>query len=166
MKKGFTLIELMVVITIIGLLATILIANVNTARERGRDAKRVADIHQIQTALHLYGANLRPEAYPVGDDAAALNNLVSAGYMAVIPKDPSGASYQYKGVSSCGMTCNAYHLGASLELTNTFNPVLNGDKDCDPGDGCFVGIETNITGDDGAGCMGETSLHCYDISNL
>ena len=165
-KRAFTLIELMVVVAIIGLLATILLANVNTARERGRDSKRVADIQQIQNALHLYGANLRPEAYPEGDDSTALNDLVLAGYITVIPKDPSGTEYQYKGTGSCGATCNAYHLGASLELGNTFNKELDGDRDCDSGDGCFGAVDTNIAGDDGAGCMGETTLHCYDISNL
>src|SRR3989344_2966865 len=51
---GFTLIELLVVIAIIGLLASIVLASLNTARRKSRDARRLADIKQIQVALELY----------------------------------------------------------------------------------------------------------------
>ena len=54
MKKGFTLIELLVVIAIIGILASVVLASLNSARKKSRDARRVADIKQIQLALELY----------------------------------------------------------------------------------------------------------------
>ncbi|MCX6794580.1 MAG: prepilin-type N-terminal cleavage/methylation domain-containing protein [Candidatus Falkowbacteria bacterium] len=53
-KPGFTLIELLVVIAIIGLLSTLSILALNSARARARDAKRIADVKQIQTALEMY----------------------------------------------------------------------------------------------------------------
>ena len=50
-KKGFTIIELLVVISIIGLLSTISVVSLNGARIKSRDAKRVSDIKQIKTGL-------------------------------------------------------------------------------------------------------------------
>lgn len=52
--KGFTLIELLVVIAIIGLLSSIVLASLNMARAKARDAKRLSDMHQMQIALELY----------------------------------------------------------------------------------------------------------------
>jgi len=53
-QKGFTLIELLVVIAIIALLSTTVMSSLSSARSKGRDAARVAEIRSIQTALEMY----------------------------------------------------------------------------------------------------------------
>jgi prepilin-type N-terminal cleavage/methylation domain-containing protein len=53
-KKGFTLIELLVVIAIIAILSTVVMTGLNSARAKGRDAKRLSDIKSLQKALDLY----------------------------------------------------------------------------------------------------------------
>lgn len=67
-QRGFTLIELLVVIAIIGLLSTLAVVALNSARAKSRDAKRIADVKQMQTALELYFNDAG--SYPV--DATAI----------------------------------------------------------------------------------------------
>ena len=52
-SKGFTLIELLVVIAIIGILSSVVLASLNTARQKGRDARRLQDLKSIVTAVAL-----------------------------------------------------------------------------------------------------------------
>ena len=53
-KKGFTLIELIVAAAIIGILASIVMASLNEARKKARDAQRMSDLQQVQLALRQY----------------------------------------------------------------------------------------------------------------
>jgi prepilin-type N-terminal cleavage/methylation domain-containing protein len=86
-QKGFTLIELLVVIAIIGLLSTLAVVALNNARQKSRDAKRVSDIKQIQTALELYynDANGYPAAVTTGQSIS----YNGTSYMSVVPSNPT-----------------------------------------------------------------------------
>jgi type II secretion system protein G len=106
MKKGFTLIELLVVIAIIGILSSVVLASLNSARQKARDARRVSDIGQLALALEMYYNDYT--AYPL--TAATLSPLVTAGFLPVLPVDPStGAGYTYTG------TASDYCLSTTLE---------------------------------------------------
>lgn len=117
-QKGFTLIELLVVIAIIGLLSSVVITSLNSARVRARDARRIADLHQIQLALELYySAN---GYYPQSDCgwdcngyrysyATASWNAFAvdlAPYMKTVPVDPSNSS-----CAPWGASCYSYAYG-------------------------------------------------------
>jgi prepilin-type N-terminal cleavage/methylation domain-containing protein len=82
-KKGFTLVELLVVIAIIGLLSTIAVVSLTSARGKARDAKRVADMRQLQTALEQFynDNNGYPAVGVVGTypSLAAANDVVLGG---------------------------------------------------------------------------------------
>lgn len=124
-QKGFTLIELLVVIAIIGLLSTLAVVALNNARSKSRDAKRVSDIKQIQTALELYYND--QNSYPVVGTAVVLGDtnqkcldtegwdvVGCAGatkYMGLVPSNPlpNGANYSYTG------TASTYSITFSLE---------------------------------------------------
>ncbi len=54
MKKGFTLIELLIVLAIIGILGAVILSSFFAARAAGRDARRIADLRQVQIALQLF----------------------------------------------------------------------------------------------------------------
>jgi prepilin-type N-terminal cleavage/methylation domain-containing protein len=86
-KKGFTLVELLVVVAIIGILAAVSVVSLNTARARARDSRRVADVRQIQTALELYYNDMGtyPAAVAPGGEIKAGNTV----YMSQIPTPPS-----------------------------------------------------------------------------
>lgn len=86
-KQGFTLIELLVVIAIIGLLSTLSILALNQARARARDAKRISDVKQIQTAVELYynDMGVYPSAVTAGGSIASTYST----YLATVPTPPS-----------------------------------------------------------------------------
>ena len=87
-KQGFTLIELLVVIAIIGLLSTLSILALNQARARARDAKRIADVRQMQTALEMYYNEFGD--YPDDGDIVVGGSIGTSTnvYLAAIPAPP------------------------------------------------------------------------------
>lgn len=102
--RGFTLIEVMVVVVILGILAAIVVPKIMSRPEQARIVKVKQDILAIQSALDLY--KLDNGFYPSTDQGLQAlvtkptsdpipNNWKSDGYLHQVPQDPWGQSYQY-----------------------------------------------------------------------
>lgn len=107
-QRGFTLIEIMIVVAIIAMLAAIAIPNIAKAR---RDAQRQAcimNLKSIQAAKEAWAAaNQKADGDPV--DVNAVNQ-----YLGKVPKCPSGGTYDY-GLVGQPPTCSRADLGHVLE---------------------------------------------------
>jgi len=88
-RQGFTFIELLVVISIIGVLASLVLVNFNAARERTRDVQRKSDLDQVKKALRMYynDNNFYPAANLVAWGSSFQSGTMV--YMKILPHDPS-----------------------------------------------------------------------------
>jgi len=117
-ENGFSLIEIMVVISIIAILSSISIFALNEARISGRNAKRKADLSQIASALELYKAdcNFYPSAIPPAD--SQFTGCTSNVYIEVMPDDPDdGNDYSYSPSGCVGSNCTSFKLWTALETS-------------------------------------------------
>jgi len=159
-RAAFTLVELLVVIAIIGLLSTIAVVSLNSSRSKSRDTKRMADIHQIITAMQLYydTNGTYPDTVALGcscghasGSACCLSGKNSAGcfsgayswcsaldsalqpYIANIPDDPENATGYYG---------DAYaYFDASVTTWVTPGPALHwGYDQVSNSTNCFGGV--------------------------
>ena len=115
--EGFTLIELMVVIGIIGLISTTVLVSLQGARAKARDAQRIQEFSQVQKALELYYGD--KEKYPAGYDGGQCfgdnPNLASdlASYLAPLPQEPVSGRMCYAYFSDS--EGSGYKIMADLE---------------------------------------------------
>jgi len=156
-NKGFTLIELLVVIAIIGLLASMIMVGLSSSRTKGRDARRIADLKEVQNGLEIY--YMKSGSYPTNITKWAdfVTALKSVG-ITQVPNDPTNPTndttktYYYSYYSTTDG--QHYVLGAVLEDKN--NSILDNDID----DSVFNGmILTNC----GTGGAGSDAVYCVGM---
>ncbi len=128
-EKGFTLVEIVIAVSIVLVLLTVVMTNVQDARKKSRDAQRLSDIDQISLALRMYLDSYG--AYPPNatDGSLSALSVLVPNFLPSIPNDPlrnggtpvwngtNQDSYFYwgpTGVGPCGGS-NAYTLWYRLE---------------------------------------------------
>jgi general secretion pathway protein G len=119
-QRGFTLIEIMVVVIIIGLLAAVIVPSVINKVDEARVSKAKADIQSLETALTMY--RLDNSKYPTTDQGLqalmvqptdpSIRHWRIGGYLQRVSKDPWGADYQYVFPGTHGKDYDLYTLGA------------------------------------------------------
>jgi len=116
-EDGFTLVELMVVLVIIGLLATIVIINVMPAADRAAVTKARADIATLEQGIEMY--RLDNQRYPTTSEG--LQALVAGRYIRRLPDDPWRHPYRYAAPGTGGKPFTVASWGADGREGGTGN---------------------------------------------
>lgn len=130
---GFTMIELLVVISIIGVLIALSVFGLQGARESSRDAKRKSDLELIRSALELYKSDcgtypttIPPAGQALVGDGSSSNCVVSNVYATEIPDDPvTTQNYYYAGSTTGYELCAALENGGSGTCSGSCGQTCN-----------------------------------------
>lgn len=151
MKKGFTLIEMAVVLMIIGILAGIVLRNIGGQAIQARDTKRVGDLRILTNYLAQYLA--KQGQFPTSADSSPswtnLNSAFSsAGIFVNLPVPPSGAPYEYFPCNDGVAVTNHFILRTQLEQTQTQAPRV------------YEGTYNAASAPSGWICLPSSSINC------
>lgn len=136
-KKGFTLVEILVVISIIGLLAGLIFTTYGPAQKQGRDSQRKSDFNQYHIALESF-ANVNSDSFPSYTSTVAASGSLCTSLGSTIsgcPDDPRKTDdasyvYNYQSNGTGGGSVNASHyvLWGKLESSGDYWVICSNGK--------------------------------------
>lgn len=131
-SKAFTLIEILIVISIIGILTSLAVVSYTTSQKQARDVERKSDLSQYRTALENY-ANTHDSFYPVYETKTLADNLCGLTLLNITscPSDPKTPDHVYYYLSNASGT--SYLLWSDSETRTTESWVV-----CSSGKSGFV----------------------------
>src|SRR5262245_6256730 len=115
-SKGFTLVELLVVVAIIGIIASIAIPNLLNAVDKGKQKRTMSNLRAIGSAVVVY--SIENSTYPTAATAAAMQALIDPTYIKLMPSQdgwsnpiqfdssPTGYTIYSKGKDNLGNSCS------------------------------------------------------------
>lgn len=127
MKRGFTLMELLIVIAVIGILMSIASVAYTSVQKKSRDSRRQSDLRAIQNAFEQYYADTN-SLYPASCDAIATNTTY---FPSGFPKDPKSTTAYYTAGTTSGVTIGntcttaGYYFSVSMESSTTGGNATN-----------------------------------------
>ncbi|HPW34440.1 MAG TPA: prepilin-type N-terminal cleavage/methylation domain-containing protein [Candidatus Paceibacterota bacterium] len=118
-QKGFTLVEMLVVVAIIAILASVFLVGLRGFRGTAYDSRRISDLQKVQSYLELYYNQNR--MYPIAGDWTTLSNtLKNAGLgISSLPNDPLGVPRTYYYTYDDPANPQKYVLGAIMSDANS-----------------------------------------------
>jgi len=132
-KKGFTLIEILIVVAIIAILASVVLVGLGPTQQSGRDARRLSDLHEVQNGLELFYNKCG--YYPGEINAGACGTTATTGYstgatpmntaltsaglqISTVPLDPTNSGVHIYYYRTNGASASQYLLATVLENAN------------------------------------------------
>jgi len=134
-RQGFTLIEILIAVSIIAILSIIGIVSYQQINKRSRDTKRMSDLEQVRSALEMYKTDngVYPGTSNSADNFETLSPNLDVGqaliptYMPAVPTDPKSdiRSYYYEPIANANSQIYGYCLCACLEQTSTCQALVS-----------------------------------------
>jgi len=127
-EGGFTLFELLISISIIGILIAVATSNFTSAQRKARDTKRIQDVGAVQKAAEQY-YSVSNYIYPANTAVASWTTSTGQSVLDRFPIDPKGVGYTayvYNPFPASGVGVSSYYVCAAVEVRENGNAVMSG----------------------------------------
>ncbi len=131
-QAGFTLLEVMVVVVILGILASFVVPNLLGNKEKADQQKAITDIVALENALDMY--KLDNSVYPTTDQGLEAlvtkpgnpepRNYRDGGYIRRLPNDPWGNDYQYLSPGDKARSTSLHWVPMAKRVVKVRQPIL------------------------------------------